>query len=186
MLRSILLTAASLAIAAPAQAAIWNFQTPLFGAEEVPPVITPATGLARIQFDSAADTLWLRVVVRDLVGGLADGHFHQAPFGANGPVIVGFPALPLGETSFRYVQTLDLAKTATYRPAFLMANGGTAAGARDALIGLLGNGGIYVNIHSTFRPGGEIRGQVEVPAPAALALFGLGLAGVAMARRRPA
>lgn len=186
MLRTMLVCTAACALAAPAQAAIWNFQAPLSGAEEVPPVSTPAGGLAQIQFDRMADTLRLRVVVRDLLGGLRDGHFHQAPFGANGPVVVGFPALPLGQTRFAYRATLDLADAATYRPGFLAASGGTAAGARDALIGLLAGGGIYVNIHTDSFPGGELRGQVAVPAPAALALFGLGAAGLALARRRAA
>jgi hypothetical protein len=42
----------------------------------------------------------------------------------------------------------------------------------------------YVNIHSTFRPGGEIRGQiVVVPEPAGFALVGLGLVALGTAAR---
>lgn len=178
------LAATALFAASPAGATILNFQARLSGAEEVPPVMTPAAGRAKIQFDGIADTLLLRVGVRDLKRGLADGHVHAAPFGANGPVVAGFPALPLGQTSFRHVRTLDLANPATYRPAFLAASGGTAAGARDALIGLPWGGGIYVNIHSTAHPPGEVRGQVAVPTPAMLALTGRGVAGLAMARGR--
>jgi hypothetical protein len=40
----------------------------------------------------------------------------------------------------------------------------------------------YINIHSTFRPGGEIRGQV-IPEPGTLALAAFGLAALALRRR---
>jgi hypothetical protein len=42
----------------------------------------------------------------------------------------------------------------------------------------------YVNIHSTFRPGGEIRGQILlVPEPGTAVLLALGIIGLAARRR---
>lgn len=187
MTRTIVLATLLAGIALPASAGVAYFQTPLFASEEVGPPVVPsdATGFARLYFDSDASTLRVSLTVDGLVGTLADGHIRSpAPFGVNTGVSVGFPGLPLGSRSFSYETTLDLLNTATYRAAFLAANGGTAAGARDALITHLSTGLAYVNVHSTSRPAGEIRGQVEVPAPAALALFGLGTAALGLIRRR--
>lgn len=52
--------------------------------------------------------------------------------------------------------------------------------AADMLAGLH-----YVNIHSSFAPAGEIRGQILlVPEPSAVALAGLGLGTISVLRRR--
>ena len=63
---------------------------------------------------------------------------------------------------------------ANFNPAFVTANGGTAAGAAAALALGLAEGRAYVNVHSTFSSGGEIKGCVEcaVPQPASFTLGG--------------
>ncbi len=43
----------------------------------------------------------------------------------------------------------------------------------------------YINIHTGFAPGGEIRGQISaVPEPGTLGLLGIGLVGLGAGRRR--
>lgn len=186
MIRTIFAAAAlTVAAAAPAAAARIVFLANLDAAQEVPTNDSTATGTARYVFDTRASTLSVALDVAGLTTGLRDGHIHaSAPVGVNAPVVVGFPALPLGLTTFTYTNTLDLLNTATYRAAFLAANGGTAAGARDALLGVFSAGLAYTNIHTERFPGGEIRGQIAVPTPPALALLGLGVAGIALRRRR--
>jgi hypothetical protein len=53
---------------------------------------------------------------------------------------------------------LDLS---SYNPAFVSANGGTAASAEAALFAGIMAGHAYLNIHTTTFPGGEIEGFLE-------------------------
>src|SRR5262245_24052236 len=80
--------------------------------------------------------------------------------------------------------------------AFATGVGGTCSGTWDLLEGngttleaQLPNilaGRSYINFHTTQYTGGEIRGFLQVPEPATLALVGLGLLGIAAMRRRTA
>jgi hypothetical protein len=66
---------------------------------------------------------------------------------------------------------------ASYNPAFIASHGATVASAEAALYAGLLADKAYLNIHTTFRPGGEIRGFL-VPEPGTMALFVAGLLGM--------
>lgn len=75
---------------------------------------------------------------------------------------------------------------ASYNAAYVTANGGTATTAYAALTAGMFAGKSYLNVHSTFAPGGEIRGFLQViPEPSTYALMGAGLLTLgAVARKR--
>lgn len=159
----------------------------LTGSQEVPANGSTAVGSITVTLDLGANLLTVSETFSGLVGGpAAAAHIHCCgPAGINEPVAVPFTGFP-NATSGTYTSTFDLTNPVTYNPAFLTANGGTAAGAEAALIAGLEAGNAYANIHDATYPGGEIRGQLHVvPEPSSLLFMGSGVAGLlGMFRRK--
>lgn len=171
------------------QATLITYSATLSGAAENPSVPSPGTGSSLVTYDTDFHTLRVEIVFSDLTGTTTAAHIHccvDAPgnvgVATEVPTFLGFP---LGVTSGSYDRTFDLTQVSSFNPAFVTNNGGTVAGAEAALIGGLSAGRAYLNIHSTFRTGGEIRGFLApVPEPATLSLFGLGFGALFAAKRK--
>jgi len=160
------------------------YSTTLRGVNEVPPNGSPGTGSATVTLNG--DMLSVNETFSGLTAPAAAAHIHCCvPPGVNAVVAVPFPGFPAA-TSGTYIQVFDLTLLSTYLPAFVSANGGTAASAEAALIAGLNGGLTYANIHNTPFPGGEIRGQLQaIPEPATAGLLLLGLTPIiAVARKR--
>jgi hypothetical protein len=92
------------------------------------------------------------------------------------PTFSGFPS---GVTSGSYNMTFDMSLASTWNPAYVTANGGTAAGAEAAFVNAINGGMAYFNIHTSSFTGGEVRANLTVvPEPSTTAMIALGGAGV--------
>ena len=169
-----------------------TFTANLSGANEVPAVVSPGTGLATVILDPTAQTLQVNATFSGLTSNTVASHIHCcAPLGTNAGVATTVPAFlgfPLGVTSGNYVSAVfDLTQSPIYNPAFVTLQGGLPQ-AEAALIAGIENGQTYFNIHTTVNPGGEIRGQLlqaaAIPEPASLVLLGSAVLGFFLLGRR--
>jgi hypothetical protein len=180
---------------AAAVACVASLSTPLAGAsvitasamldyaQQVAPsnaTPSPATGMATVMFDTTTSTLDLTADVDGIsladitfpdgalaFSGAGPFHIHNAPAGANGPIVVAFadPSYYTEVPGGLRIELMDVA----YDP---------------ALESELFAGNLYLNLHTLDYASGEIRGQISaVPAPAVLSLLGLGVFVLGMLRR---
>ena len=178
-----LLAALGLVLAAAPLSAATVFSTTLSGVNETPPNASAGTGSMLVTL--LADTLTVDVNFSDLSVPAAAAHIHCCgPVGIAEPIAVPFGGFPAG-TSGSFSASFDLTSATSYSSAFLMANGGTVAGAEAAFIAGLNTGNTYGNIHTSNFPGGEIRGQLAmIPEPASIFLAGGFLLFFALFRRK--
>lgn len=116
-------------------AASQEIKVTLSGAEEIPPVQTPATGVGRISV--AADrTVTGSVTVSGMTVSVA--HIHEARAGTTGPIIV-----PLAKTSDNVWSVPPETKLTESQYESYKA------------------GNLYFNMHSAAHKTGEIRGQIK-------------------------
>ncbi len=124
---------------------------------------SPGTGSAMLTFDDQTRELTWSGSFSGLLGDFTVSHFH-------GPALPGTHAA----AQLRFHVDLDPGnRSGTFNGSDML----DPEDAADLLAGLW-----FINIHSQFVTGGEIRGQV-LPEPSALLRFGAALAGLALAGR---
>jgi len=177
-------------VALPADAVQITYVANLDGASENPPNASLGTGTARVTIDDQALTMRVEAAFQNLTGNTTASHIHcctDAP--GNAGVATTVPTFPASRWASPRQLRPDVRPhvRGELQPHLVNNNGGTVDSARAALLAGLAAGRAYLNIHSSFRPGGEIRGfmrAVPVPEPGALVLLALGLLAVAVTLRR--
>jgi hypothetical protein len=133
-----------------------QFTAKLSGKNEVPPVTTPATGIAT--FTVSPDGTSLHYVLNvSAITGVMGAHLHAGPSTQNGPAIAGLfsPSMaghPTGKVNGPLSKGIIRASNLT---------GPLAGKELSDLILLIKTGNTYVNVHTTENRGGEIRGQLS-------------------------
>lgn len=151
------------AAATAAHADTFEFFADLSADNEEPPALSPAEGAMTGTYDSDTNTFSFAWDIINLIGAPSapGAHIHDGDPGVNGPIVFGFESdswPTLGNASW--------------------------TGMTSEQVDELFAGGYYINFHTDLFPGGEVRGQILlVPAPASLAMLGLG-APLALRRRR--
>jgi hypothetical protein len=139
----------------------------LSGTQELPPNDSLGTGFAIVSIDFDLFTMRVQLDFAGLSGETTTAHIHGPTFPALGGTAdaattePSFPGFPTGATAGEYDHTLDLTAAASYSPAFLGRFRGSISLASNALFAGLDEGRMFLNIHTTAFPGGEIRGFLQ-------------------------
>lgn len=141
------------------------FDAFLTGLGETPPNASPATGTGTVVLNAAQTQITVDLSFSGLTAPATAGHIHgPGGAGTNAAVIFPFSGVPAATSGSIPEQTFAITPTQ---------------------VSYLFSGYLYMNVHTSTFPGGEIRGQLFlVPEPTALALLGLGGAAVLWRWRR--
>jgi len=143
-----------LATATQAQAQTVNFTAALHGGNEVPGVLTGAVGTGTVSINLATQVVTYRIDVYNMPVGTTASHFHVGAPGLAGPVVVNFTVVA-GISN-------DFSISGTASATDLVPRGAQGINSWEDFVQALMLGNVYMNVHSTNNPGGEIRGQVLV------------------------
>ena len=113
-----------------------GFTVSIDGSQENPPITTNGTGTGFAIIENNGAQISYRFTVAGLSSALAASHFHYSPVGVNGTVI----------------QAIHFVADSTVS--------GVWTGYDDSILVQLLKMNIYMNVHTTNNPGGEMRGQL--------------------------
>jgi len=158
----LIIVAAFVAASASAQT---TFQAFLTGLGETPVNASPATGFGTVVLNLAQTQITVDENWSGLTAPATASHIHgPGGIGTNAPVLFPFSGVPAATSGAIPEQTFAITPQE---------------------VSWLYAGYLYMNVHTSTFPGGEIRGQLLlVPEPSTVALVGLGLVAVAVSLRR--
>lgn len=131
----------------------FNFSSSLKGSNEVPARETNAAGQVIVKINKDEQSLYFKIIASNIDDVFA-AHFHLAPAGENGGVVVTLytnfpqPSGPQNGILAEGVVTSDDFQNAFEDEDF------------SALIDAIRSGNIYVNVHTSRYPSGELRAQL--------------------------
>jgi hypothetical protein len=177
MRRLIITSAAALAtfgVAGTAFAATLQFRADPSGEFEVPANPSSASADFKLKVSGNEDSARYDLKIDEPIENLFMAHLHVAAAGVNGPIAVWLyphdasgPRPIAGSFEGRLAKDVITPDDLCYSPAapFCDDSGEVLVGEWDAFIDAVEAGNIYVNVHTTQFPGGEVRDQVhEHPA----------------------
>jgi hypothetical protein len=154
-----LFAAVLVALAGGTAFAAETYTADLVGREEVPPVSTEGRGFFVGSLNDAETSFAFVMSYFGLEGTASAAHIHFGPRGVAAGVVAflcgggGKPACPANGQQF--------AGTVTAADVTGPAGQGISAGEFDEFVRGLRGGDMYVNVHSSLFPGGEVRGQLR-------------------------
>ena len=137
----------------------------LTGYEEVPALSTPGTGELQLAVNRGNTEVRYRLTARSLESGWTQAHIHFENHTNNGPIVVflcsnlgngpaGTQGCPVnGGTVSGVIRAANIGDGAAAQ--------GLAAGEFQEFLRAVKAGATYVNVHTTGRPTGEIRSQIN-------------------------
>jgi hypothetical protein len=148
-----------------------KFKTDMSGYEEVPALSTPGNGHVDVKVAKDGQSLQFVLTYRALETPVTQSHIHFGQKAVNGGIVIFFcsnltnPVPPAGTPACPQAAPGETVSVEGRRTAADMFGGATAQGIApgefDELVRALRAGATYANVHTTGRPGGEIRGQFD-------------------------
>jgi len=126
----------------------------LSGAQEVPANDAPAFGM--VKFKVSDDGVAFKLKGHKLSGPVWGAHIHNAPAGANGPVVAKLCGAPAPGAA----EVCTTSKKGKLKVSGVITDANLNGVTMADLMAMVAAGEAYVNVHTDAYPGGEIRGQI--------------------------